>query len=38
MKKMHVHDLVLSETHDTLYTVGHGKVAVWEFKGEAPAA
>lgn len=30
---MHVHDLTLNETYDTIYAVGHGKVVVWEMKG-----
>ena len=34
---MHVHSFALNERSDTLYTVGHGKIAVWEFKAEEPA-
>ena len=26
---MHVHDLVVSESYDTIFAAGHGKVAVW---------
>ena len=26
---MHVHDMVLNETSDTIYAAGHGKVVVW---------
>ena len=37
---MHVHQFVLNESSDALYAVGHGRVAVFEFKGveAAPAA
>lgn len=31
---MHVHDMDFSEDYQTLYTVGHGKIALWEL---APA-
>jgi WD40 repeat protein len=34
---MHVHDFELNEAADTLYAVGHGKIVVFEFKGESPA-
>ena len=30
---MHVHDFVLDESGETIYTVGHGKIARWEMKG-----
>jgi WD40 repeat protein len=33
---MHVHDFALNDAYDTLYTVGHHKIAVWEFKGDEP--
>ncbi len=29
---MHVHDLTVNETHDTIYAAGHGKLVVWEMK------
>jgi hypothetical protein len=31
---MHVHQFALNETSDTLFTVGHHKVATFEFKAE----
>ena len=27
---MHIHELALNETSDTIYAVGHGKIVVWE--------
>lgn len=30
---MTVHGFVLNEAFDTLYAAGHGRIAVWEFKG-----
>jgi WD40 repeat protein len=30
---MHIHDVALNEAADTLYTVGHGKILVFEMKG-----
>ena len=33
---MHVHSFDVNEDFDKLYAVGHGRVAVWEFKGEEP--
>lgn len=30
---MHVHDAVFNEARDTVYLVGHNKLAVWELKG-----
>lgn len=35
---MHVHDLVLNDACDTIYGVGHGKVAVWQLGSENSAA
>ncbi len=29
---MHIHDFALSETGDTLYAVGHGRIVVWDMK------
>ncbi len=29
---MHVHDLALNESCDTIYAAGHGKIVVWEMK------
>ena len=29
----HIHDLVASETQETLYAVGHNKIMVFEMKG-----
>ena len=34
---MHVHEFAFNESADTLYTVGHQKVAVWELKSGEPA-
>lgn len=31
---MHVHEMSFSEDYRTLYTVGHGKIVVWELQGE----
>ncbi|MBD3674591.1 MAG: hypothetical protein HUJ26_13800 [Planctomycetaceae bacterium] len=31
---MHVHGMSFSEDFRTLYTVGHGKIALWELQGE----
>lgn len=33
---MHVHQFAINETNDTLFTVGHNKIAIFEFKAEAP--
>jgi WD40 repeat protein len=35
---MHVYAMSVGETWDTLYAAGHGKIVVWEFKAEPPAA
>lgn len=32
---MHVHDLVLNESFDTIYAAGHGKAVVWSLQGES---
>ena len=29
---MHVHEFAFDESFETLYTVGHGKIAVWELR------
>ncbi len=31
--KMHVHELALNQSSDTIYAVGHNNMAVWEMKG-----
>jgi WD40 repeat protein len=31
---MHVHRFAFNESYDTLYAVGHGRIAVWELKAE----
>jgi len=31
---MHIHGMEFSEDYRTLYTVGHGKIAIWELQGE----
>jgi hypothetical protein len=33
---MHVHQAALNEARDTLFAVGHNKIAVYEFKAEPP--
>ena len=33
---MHVHEFAFDETFETLYAVGHGKIARWEMKGAGP--
>jgi WD40 repeat protein len=33
---MHVHDFALTESADTLYAVGHGKLVVWELTSVVP--
>jgi WD40 repeat protein len=30
---MHIHDFALNESCDTLFTVGHNRIVVWEMKG-----
>ena len=37
---MHVHEFAVDESFETLYAVGHGKIAVWELKevDEGPVA
>ena len=35
---MHVHQVAMNETYDTAFAVGHGQIAVFEFKSNRPAA
>jgi hypothetical protein len=31
---MHVHQFVVNEVHDTVYAVGHHRLATWELKAK----
>ena len=33
---MHIHSFAMNESHDTIFGVGHGRIVVWELKGEEP--
>lgn len=33
---MHVHGFAFNESFDTLFAVGHGKIALWELKAQLP--